>query len=54
MDFNMEGIGTIEFAKYHRSANRPLKKIKDFDQNTKFCPCCSLPVEQKGYIEKFG
>ena len=53
MDFNMEGIGTIEFAKYHRSANRPLKKIKDFDQNTKFCPCCSLPVEQKGYIEKF-
>ena len=43
-----------EFAKLHRDANRPFRKIKDFDKNTKFCPCCSLPVEQKGYIERFN
>ena len=53
-DFNIDGLGTIEQAKLHCDANRPLKKIRDFDQSTKFCPCCSLPVEQKGYIEKFN
>ena len=52
--FNIDGIGEIEYAKLHREANRPLRKIKDFDKNTKFCPCCSLPVEQKGYIERFN
>ena len=52
--FNLDSLGEIEFAKLHREANRPLRKIKDFDKNTKFCPCCSLPVEQKGFIEKFN
>ena len=52
--FNLDSLGEIEFAKLHREANRPLRKIKDFDKNTKFCPCCSLPVEQKGYIERFN
>ena len=51
--FNLDGVGEIEYAKLHRDANRPLRKIKEFDKNTKFCPCCSLPVEQKGYIERF-
>ena len=53
-DFNLEGLGTIEFAKLHRDANRPLKKIKDFDESIEFCPCCSLPKERKGYIEEFN
>ena len=52
--FNLDGMGEIEFAKMHREANRPLRKIKEFDKNTKFCPCCSLPIEQKGYIERFN
>ena len=52
--FNLDGLGEIEFAKMHREANRPLNKIKEFDKNTKFCPCCSLPIEQKGYIERFN
>ena len=42
------------FANYHKNSNRPLKKLKEFDQSTKFCPCCSLPVEQKGYLERFN
>ena len=54
VSFNLDGLGDIELAKLHREANRPLNKIKDFDKNTKFCPCCSLPVEQKGYIERFN
>ena len=53
-NFNLDGVGEIEYAKLHRDANRPLRKIKEFDKNTKFCPCCSLPVEQKGYIERFN
>jgi hypothetical protein len=53
IEFNIDGLGTTKLAKLHCNANRPLKKIRDFDQSTKFCPCCSLPVEQKGYIEKF-
>ena len=52
-NFNLEGLGTIEFAKLHRDANRPLKKIKDFDDSIIFCPCCSLPKEKNGYIEEF-
>jgi len=52
--FNVDGMGTIELANYHKNSNRPLKKLKEFDQSTKFCPCCSLPVEQKGYLERFN
>ena len=53
LDINLEGLGTIEFAKLHRDANRPLKKIKELDENVEFCPCCSLPKMKKGYIETF-
>ena len=52
--YNLNKVGTIEFAKIHRSANRPLYKKSDFDENTKFCKCCNLPVEQKGIMEKFN
>ena len=54
VSFNLDGVGDIKIAKFHREANLPLYKIKDFDKHTKFCPCCSLPVEQKGFIEKFN
>ena len=52
-DFNLEAQGTIEFAKLHKNANRPLKKIQEFDEHVEFCPCCSLPRKQKGYLEEF-
>ena len=50
--FNMEGLGSINLAKLHRDANRPLKKIKEFDENIQFCPCCCLPGQKKGYLEE--
>ena len=53
IDFNLEGLGSTQLAKLHRDANRPLKKIKEFDDNIEFCPCCSLPSKHKGYIEEF-
>ena len=53
-NFSLDNLGDIELAKKHRSANRPLNKIKnDFDKETQFCPCCNLPCEQKGIIEPF-
>ena len=52
-DFNLEAQGTVEFAKLHKNANRPLKKIQEFDEHVEFCPCCSLPRKQKGYLEEF-
>ena len=54
LDNNLDSLGTIKLAKLHKNANRPLKKMKkEFDENVKFCPCCSLPVEQKGILERF-
>jgi hypothetical protein len=29
--FNVNGIGTIELANYHKNSNRPLKKLKEFE-----------------------
>ena len=40
----------ISLAKIHREANRPLIKIKDFDGQTKFCQCCSLPSKDDIYL----
>lgn len=40
----------ISLAKIHREANRPLIKIKDFDGQTKFCQCCSLPAKDDIYL----
>ena len=52
--FNLDGLGDIKLAKQHKEANRPLKKIKDFNEKTKFCPCCSLPVRDKECVTKFN
>ena len=40
----------ISLAEIHREANRPLIKIKDFDGQTKFCQCCSLPSKDDIYL----
>ena len=49
----LDDLGIIEEAKKHRSANKPLHKIKDFNNNVNFCRCCNLPCEEKGIIEPF-
>ena len=50
----LDDLGKIEEAKKHRSANRPLHKIKEFNSNVNFCRCCNLPCEEKGIIEPFN
>ena len=55
-NYNLNKIGSIKYAKIHRSANRPLykNKNKEFNKNTEFCQCCNLPAEQEGIMEKFN
>jgi len=55
-EFHLDKIGSIEYAKIHSRANRPLHKIKgaEFNRETIFCRCCNLPVEQKNILEKFS
>ena len=52
-DYSFDDLGTIENAKKHRSANRPLHKLKELTDNVNFCRCCSLPCEEKGILEPF-
>ena len=54
IEFNLDGLGKVEIAEQHASANRILKQINDFDSNTRFCPCCYLPCEKPGTLERFG
>ena len=49
----LNDLGKIEVAKKHMSANRPLHKINEFNNNVNFCRCCNLPCEEKGIIEPF-
>lgn len=53
--FNLYQIGKIKYAELNRSATRPLKQIKEIDENANIekCPCCQLPVETKGYLQPF-
>ena len=44
----------IANAKIHRKANRPLKKLKEFDGNTRFCQCCYLPVKDNLSVKSFS
>ena len=44
----------IANAKIHRKANRPLKKLKEFDGNTRFCKCCYLPVKDNLSVKSFS
>ena len=50
---SLDDLGKIEEAKKHRSANRPLHKLKDFNSNVNFCRCCNLPCEEEGILEPF-
>ena len=51
--FNLYKLGDINLAKIHSSANRPLRKLKDPDENCTFCPCCYLPSEKENYLVQF-
>ena len=52
-NYSLDDLGKIENAKKHRSANRPLHKIKEFTNYVNFCRCCNLPCEKEGIIEPF-
>ena len=52
--YSQHNPGKILLAKRHSSANRPLHKIKSLNQKVKFCPCCNLPEETIGIIERFN
>ena len=42
-DFSLDNLGTIDNAKKHSSANRPLHKLNEFTESVNFCRCCDLP-----------
>ena len=44
----------LENAKIHQQANRPLKKIKEFDGLTKFCQCCYNPMKDQIHVTDFN
>ena len=52
--FNLDKIGKIKIAKNHAEANRILKQIRSFNNDTEFCPCCCLPCPQEGVLEHFS
>ena len=51
--FNLYKLGDVKLAEIHRSANRPLRKLKEPDGNCTFCPCCYLPAEKENYLVQF-
>ena len=52
--YSLDELGTIEKARMHRDANRPLHIINELNDSVKFCHCCDLPCEKKGVIEPFN
>ena len=50
---SLDDLGEVEKAKKHRSANRPLNKLKNLNKNVNFCFCCNLPCEEKGLVEPY-
>ena len=55
VEFNLDKIGSIKYAKIHSKANRPLYKVDGtkFNGKTEFCRCCNLPAIQEGIIEEY-
>ena len=53
-EHSLDNLGKIEKAKIHSLANRPMNKLKEFNNEVKFCRCCNLPCEKKGIIEPFN
>ena len=51
---NLDEIGKIKIAEKHAEANRILKQINKFNNNTQFCPCCCLPCPQEGILEPYS
>lgn len=49
----LEELGTIEQARIHSSAQRPLKIIGPLTDSVNVCSCCCLPSETKGIIVPF-
>ena len=55
-EFHLDKIGSIDYAKIHSRANRPLHKKEGakFNNETVFCKCCNLPVEQENILEEYS
>ena len=54
--FSKFSLGKIEYAKIHKQANRPLKKLPDLTEEEikKYsCPCCGLPSQISGKLEPY-
>ena len=51
---DLEAEEMLEKAEIHRQANRPLKKIKEFDGSMKFCQCCYNPLTDKTHVINFN
>ena len=51
---NLDEMGKIKIAENHAQANRILKQINKFNNETQFCPCCCLPCPQEGILEPFS
>ena len=51
---DLEAEEMIEKAEIHRQANRPLKKIKEFDGLTRFCQCCYNPMKDQIHVTNFN
>ena len=49
----IEADEMIKNAEIHRQANRPLKKIKEFDGLTKFCQCCYNAMKDDVHVTNF-
>ena len=50
----LESEEMFEKAEIHSQANRPLKKIKEFDGSTKFCQCCYNPMKDQIHVTNFN
>lgn len=50
----LEEVGSIEKAKLHANANRPMQVINAITSKVDFCKCCLLPVATPGIVEPFS
>ena len=51
--YNPYKLGDVKLAEIHSKAYRPLRKLKDPDENCEICDCCHLPAEKENYFVQF-
>ena len=56
-NFNIYGLGRIEYAELHGKANRPLKQVREeLTPMIETCPCCHLPApdQKQEYLKLYS